>query len=147
MSSITERQVTRLQVYQSQEERHEHQALIVFARECVVDAGTHLGRLHALFGQRLEEAGDLCHKQRGRHSLTADVAQTEIELVLVQHIAVEVATDFTGRRHQGIHVQSLPIGERAGNHRHLDVAGNLQLTLYALLLSFDSSQSSGGTLA
>ena len=38
-------------------------------------------------------------------------------------------------------------GERAGHHRHLDVAGNIQLTLNALLVSLHLRHTLGRTVA
>ena len=38
-------------------------------------------------------------------------------------------------------------GERAGHHRHLDVAGNIQLTFNALLVSLHLCHTLGRTVA
>ena len=92
MTSIAERQMTVLQVYQSYEEGDKHTTLIVLTRQCIVHLCADLGRLQPLVGQRLEHPCGLCHEQGGRHTLATDIAQTEIQQVVVYHIAIKVAT-------------------------------------------------------
>ena len=121
-------------VDQSDEQRDKHVRGILVARQSVVHACTDFFRRHLLGGQCAEQPRGLRHEQRGGNTLAAHVAQTEIEAVARQQIAVQVAADLLGRSHRGIHVESLAVGEHAGQHRHLDVAGYVQLTLYRRLL-------------
>ena len=132
MSCVAVVEATRLQVDQSDEHGDKH-ALLVALRQYVVHARGYLGRLHVLRGQNAEQASGLGHEQRGGNALAADVAHTEIQLVVEYQVAIEVAAHLAGGGHRGIHVEALPGGEDVGHHRHLDVAGNAQLTLYALL--------------
>ena len=48
---------------------------------------------------------------------------------------VEIASDSLGGCHVGIDIHILPQTEIRGHHRHLDITGDAQLTLDALLLS------------
>ena len=50
MTSVTEVEVTRLQVDESEEHRDKHASLVVFARKGIVDAGTDLCGHHLLGG-------------------------------------------------------------------------------------------------
>ena len=104
MACVAERQVTALQVNQANKEGDKHAVLVFLARHHIVHLCAYLRGLHTLIGQHLEEFGGLRHKQRGRHTLAAHVAQAEVQLVAVQHIAVEVAAHLAGRFHGGIHV-------------------------------------------
>ena len=125
--------MTRRQVDDAEEERDEHAALVVVARQGIVHQCTYFGRGHTLRGQCLEQTRGLCHEQRGRHSLARYVANGKVQAVVLQHVAVQVATDLTGWGHRGIHVEAVANGEVVRHHRHLDVAGNLQFTLDAFL--------------
>ena len=62
-------------------------------------------------------------------------------------IAVQVATYLLGRGHRGIHVEALHLRKLVGHHRFLDVAGNAQLALHALLGCGDLGQALGCTMA
>ncbi len=63
MTGIAEVEVTGGEVDESEEERDEHTALVVVARECVVHAVAYLCGHHPLFGQCEEESRGLCHEE------------------------------------------------------------------------------------
>ena len=132
MASIAERQMACLQIEKTYKHGDKHAILIVLTREGIVDAGADLCWHHALIGQRLEQSGGLCHKQRSGNSLATHIAYTEIEFVIVHDITIQVATNLTGRSHRGVHIESFYLWECAGHHRHLNVAGDTQLTLDTL---------------
>ena len=74
MACIAVVEMTGLQVEQAEPEGDEHAVGVVVAREGVVHAGANLCRHHALLSQGEEQAGGLCHEERGRDTLAADVA-------------------------------------------------------------------------
>ena len=69
VSCIAEREVSRLQVHQSDEKGYKHALLVVF-RQRGIHAGTDFSRIHLLSGKRTEQSGGLSHEQRGRHPFT-----------------------------------------------------------------------------
>ena len=114
---------TGLQVDESEEHGDEHAVLVALAK-LVVQAGCYLGGHHALLGHGTEQTGGLGHEQRGGDALATDVAEADIDVVVLQQEVVEVATHLLGGLHIGIEVQSLVGGELAGDDGLLDVAGN-----------------------
>ena len=73
------------------------------------------------------------HIERCRHALSCHVADDKEELVALDDKVVEVAAHLLGRGHRRKEVEVLSLRERGGDHTHLDVVGNLQLTLQAFL--------------
>ena len=69
------------------------------------------------------------HIERGRHTLTCHVADDEEELVTLDDEVVEVASHLFGRCHGSEQVKVVALREDGGNHAHLDVVGNGELTL------------------
>ena len=132
MTRVTEVEVSRLEIHQSEEEGDKHTSGITVG-EGFVHTDAYLGRHHALRCQCAEEARGLSHEERGRYALAADIADAEVEFVPLKEVAVEVAAHFLGWRHRGIHVETIPLGESAGHHTHLDLTGNTQFTINALL--------------
>ena len=132
MAGIAEDHRSRRQVETPDEHGHEHTLLVVL-RQFIIDARRNGARRMMLLGDGAEEADGLCHEERCRHALARHVAQAEIELVVHQQIAIQVATHATCRRDVGMDVQSLPVGEDIGHHRHLNVTGNTYFTLDTLL--------------
>ena len=133
MAGITEVEVTRLEVDESEEHRDEHATLVVLAREGVVDAGGYLCGHHLLGSEGAEESGGLCHEERGGDTLAAHVAEAEVELVVDEMVAIEVASYLLGGGHRGVEVDVGALGEVAGHHRHLDVTRDTQVALDTLL--------------
>ena len=118
-----------LQVYQTDKQCNKHTCLVLLARQRLVHLCADIGRLYHLIGQRTEQSCNLSHKQRCGHSLTTHVAHAEVQFFVLKQIAIQVATNFLGRGHRCIHVQSLAVGEHAGQHTHLYVAGHIELAL------------------
>ena len=148
------------QVQSCDEHRDEHALLVILGQFPVDARGDGRWRVF-LFGNGTEQPYGLCHEQRGGHSLAADVTDTEIQFVVHQDVVVQVASHLAGWCHGGMHVEPGHIGEGAGHHRHLDIAGNAQLALDTLFggrrlfqlvvgflqLAVGYCQSLGGTVA
>ena len=142
MAAVAEVQTSRGEVEQTDEHRDEHAVLIVF-RQLVVDARSNLVGLVAALGKSTEQSHGLCHEQRCRHSLSRDVAHTEVQAVVLQQTVVQVASHLTGRNHLRIDVKALVLRKVAGHHGHLDVTGNAQFTLDTFLLCRHGCQALG----
>ena len=121
------------EVEQPDEHGDEHTALVVVAGEGIVHLGGNLCRSDTLGGEGAEQTGGLCHEQGGRHALTRNVTEGEVEFVTDKHITIEVAADFLSGGHRGIEVEVGTIRKEAGYHRHLDVAGDTEIALDTLL--------------
>ena len=133
MAGVAEVEMARLEVDKSEEHGDEHARLVVLAREGLVDLRTNIGRHELLGGKRAEQAGGLGHEQGGGHTLARDIAKTEVELIVLKDIAVEVAADLLGGSHRGENIKVGAVREVARHHAHLDITGNAQVALDALL--------------
>ena len=83
------------------------------------------------------------HEHRGRNTLARNVANAEKQLVITNIEIEEVATYRLGWRQRTIDINIVAfwIGwEGLRQHRHLDVVGNFQLTLYRSLLGCGVAQ-------
>ena len=112
---------------------HEHAGLVV-AAELAADPGEDGGGRRRSGGAGAEQRLGDGHEQRRGHALPRDVPDQEPEAVAVHEEVVEVPAHGTCRprlRHQ---LQLGPLGEAAGQHRHLDVVGQPQSLLDPLLL-------------
>ena len=142
MAAVAELQPAGLQVQLADEERHEHELLILLG-DAVVDLAGHLGRRKALTGKHTEQAERDGHEQARRDPLTAYVSDTEVQLVILNEIFIQVSAHFLGRRHEGIQVDFLSFREGReliGNQRHLDIPGNLEFSFDTLLLGCGRGQ-------
>ena len=82
-----------------------------------------------------EQALSHHHKQGGRHTFTTDITDAEEKLIVAHEEVVEVASYFPGGIDTGIDIEIRALWKVIRQHRHLDITGNAQLTLYALFLS------------
>ena len=103
VTAVAEVQLTGVQIEQADKHRDEHAAVVVL-RQLIIHSYGYIHRREAFSGQCAEQAGRLRHEERGRHTLAADIAHTEVELVALQDIAVQVTADLLGGVHLGIHV-------------------------------------------
>ena len=125
MSGIAVFQPSLFQVVHADEHGDKH------AGQFGIQAGGYLGRFSPCRSQGQESARGQCHEERGGHAFTADITDTEIELVAFFHKVVQVAAHLLGRGHRGIHIEALHAGKHTRHHRHLNIAGNAQFTLHA----------------
>ena len=132
MTCIPELHVTRLEVDESDEHGNEHTLLVVFGEHAVQSVGNGVRRELAV-NQRAEHSRHFRHIESCGHSLAADVAHAEVEQVVDERVAVEVAAHLAGRGHHGIDIDILALGEYVRQHTLLYLTGNAQLALNALL--------------
>ena len=90
-------------------------------------------RLETAVHQRAEHTCDLSHKEGCRHTLAADITHAEVEQIVDEGIAVEVATHLLRRRHHRIEIHISATGEDVREHAFLDFTGDAEFTLDALL--------------
>ena len=134
VACVAEGKMTGGQIHQAHEEGHKHIGLVLLSGEGIVHMAADIGRKQLLAGQSTEQTRDLGHKQGGRHTLSAHVSHAEVQGVVRKQITVQVSTYFLGRIHRGKHIQALAVREHAGQHRHLDAGGHVELTLQRCLL-------------
>ena len=109
MAGITEVEPASLEIDESKEHRHEHATLVVL-RQCIVHTGSNLCRHHLLGSKGTEETRSLSHEQRGRNTLTRNVANTEIEVITYQQIAIKITSHLLGRCHRCIEIEPFTVG-------------------------------------
>ena len=132
MSGIAELHVARLQVDQSDEHRDEHALVVVLGQRVVQAVGDRVGR-ELTVDKCAEHTGNLGHEESRGHALAANVAHAEVEQVVDQCVAIEVAAHLSGGSHHRVEVDILALGEDVGQHALLYLAGDAQLALDALL--------------
>ena len=136
VTGITVVQATCWQVEDSDKEGDEHVSFVHVGYRLVHRSHDAVG--HRLVGRHGTE-GRACyrHEERGRHTLARHVADAEEELLVAEVEVEEVAAHLLGRSQRGkeLHVVAvLPGGELLGQHTHLYLAGDAQVTLYRCFL-------------
>ena len=123
-------------IQDSAEECNEHVVLIHLGHTLVhyrnYLAWTVLMRRHGT-----EQASGDSHYQRRRNTLAGNVSDAEDEFLIPDEEIVEVSTNFPCRNKGSTHVDVMPFREwreDLGDHGHLYVACDLELTLHPLLL-------------
>ncbi len=136
MPAVAVVEVTRLEVGTTDEHGDKHILLVVVREDEVNLGGNLLGRA-TLLGHDAEEITRDSHEEGCGDTLATNVADAEIEALVLDKEVVEVATHLLGGGHRGIEVDIRAVGEcreDAGHHRHLYVARHLELALNRCLL-------------
>ena len=132
MASITIQELAALHIDFSDEHGAEHAVLIIL-RDGLVKPRSNIFRRESLLGHHTEQIDYHRHKERGWYSLTAHVANTEIESVVLNEEVVKVASHLLGRLQYAVDVDMVVLGEKAWHHPHLYFPCDAELTLHALL--------------
>ena len=85
--------------------------------------------------QITEERSRNSHIKRCRYALACHVADDKEQFVVVDDEVIQITAHLLRRRHGGKQFQIITLREGRRNHAHLDIMGNHQLTLKALLAS------------
>ena len=139
VTGIAVGQVAVCQIQHAAEEGDEHVVVVLF-RQAVVhllhdDFGTVI-----MGGDGTERRARDGHHQRGRDALPAHVSDAEEQFLIPDEEVIQVPAHFLGRDDGGSHIQVAPfrIGrEDVGNHGHLDVPGDPELTLDTVPFQFE----------
>ena len=136
MAAVAEAKAAVLKVYTADEHGDEHQLLIILRYGVVYLAGYFLRR-EAGRSHHAEEVPHNGHEKAGGNALATYIGHCKIQVLVLDEVVVEVSSNFLGGRHGGVKVNVLPVregGEGPGNHAHLDVTGNLELSFYPFTL-------------
>ena len=125
-------QVVGTQVEHAHEGRNKHHR---FVGRCdgVVHLAHDIGCILIIACQIAEEGTCNSHVERGGHTFTGHVADDEEQFVVLDDEVVEVAAHLLGGGHRGKEIQIVAFREYGGQHAHLYVVGNGELTLQSLL--------------
>ena len=137
MSSVAIAHFARVEVEDAYEHRDEHVLVVAFASEAAVHLRYDLRRAVDVGCEAAEERACDSHYQGSRNPLPADVANAEEQLVFAYGEIEQVASDLLCRNDNTMGAQVrivLEWWEVRRQHCHLDVACDVELALYALLL-------------
>ena len=98
MTCITEVETTCSKVNQTNEHGDEHTILVILGK-LVVDASTNLSWRVVMLSHSTEQADNLCHKERSRNTLTRYVTNSEVEMIFLHEIVIEVTSYLLSRSH------------------------------------------------
>ena len=124
-------QMARGKIEHTNEECDEHTRLIIVAQGIVDGNDNPVGCLSVSRYITEQRTGN-SHYQRRRNTLARHIAYAEDKLVVADIEVVQVATDSLCGCHLSVNVHVVALRECRvclRQHRHLDVVGNLQLTL------------------
>ena len=115
----------------AQKRRHEHTSIISFC-QCIVKGLGNKMWFRSMWRDITKQWTRHGHHQRGRYTLTRNIADTE-EQLLVANIEIEqVSPHILSRQQHTIDIDVITLRirrEGLGQHRHLDVVSHLQLVL------------------
>ena len=132
MAGIAVEHVAVAEVEHSDEEGNEHARVVAFDDGIVQRADNGVWLVDML-RDVAEQRACHCHHQRGGNAFSRYVADAEEELLVAQVEVEEVAANALGRGQLSENVDIVTLGEGRedfGQHGHLDVVGNAQLTLH-----------------
>ena len=124
------------EIQHAHEKGDEHQA-VVPGRHGGIDGREDFRRVVFGGGERPEHRTDLGHHQRRGNPLAGHVSDTEEQLAVAETEVIQVAADRLGRSDTSVDVYVVSLRESGpshGQHRHLDLACHVQLSLHRSLL-------------
>ena len=128
--------MTGLQVEHTDEKRHKHIGMVVLAHR-IVHLTHDLRRTVNLHGDGMEQHFRHRHKQGSRHALARHIADAEEQMLIADMVVEQIAAHRLRGCHMTVNIDIMTFREwrvLTGNHRHLNVVGNLQLIINGRLL-------------
>ena len=132
MGSITIGQMVGTQVEHTDKDSHEDHR-VVGRSNSVIHLPHDIRRTLIVTCQITEERTGDGHIKRCGHPLACHIADDEEHLIAFDDEVIEVTPHLLGRCHGGEKVEVVTIGEHGGQHTHLDIMGDDELTLQTFL--------------
>ena len=142
MTAIAVFQMACLQVIRSDKQRDKHVRVVLIGQSLVHLTHDTIWFIH-MSRDDTEQTTRHCHHQGGRDALARHVADTEEEPIVTDIEIIEITSNGLGWCQTAIDINVLTLRirwEDLRKHRHLNVAGHLQLTLDTSFLLVDALQ-------
>ena len=131
-------EAARAEVKDTRKQGDEHVLLVSLAAEAVVHLTDNLRRTIHVRRETAKDGASHRHHDRRRHAFAAHVAHAEEQPVVADIEVKQVAAYLLGRDDLAVGVEVLVVGEwreTCRQHRHLNLTGDVQLVLHALVAS------------